>query len=67
MRISKIMIGKVAVSLVLSFAVFWFGVADAVSASVAKPQPSEEQVRVMETYGKLPLSFEANAGRRRPR
>jgi len=75
MHISKIAIGKVVVGLVLSFAAFQFGVtdataADAVSAPVPKiaasaakePQATDEQVRVMGAYGKLPLSFEMNQG-----
>jgi len=62
MRISKTMIGEVAVSLVLLLAVFRFGVAFAEAPVAKESQVSAEQVRVMETYGKLPLSFEANAG-----
>ena len=58
MGISRITVSKMAAGLVLSFAVFQFGLTNASAAPVEKKsEPSAEQVRVMSAYGNLPLSF----------
>jgi len=61
MNISKMAVGKVAAGLALLFAVFQSGLAFAALAA-KESQPSAEQIRVSEAYGKLPMSFEANVG-----